>query len=160
MDDLHQLYQDILKHLISLCQTAMSPKELDQCIHTLPPAYSICHFKNGLSALSQISGNERKNMAKILLGCLIGAIPKQGLLAVKSILEFVYLDQYSMHDSDTLQYIEDTLITWEENCPLFLKTGICNDFNIPKFHSLLHYTDSIHLFGATDNYNKCLRGYI
>jgi hypothetical protein len=28
-----------------------------------------------------------------------------------------------------------------------------NHINIPKFHSLLHYIESIKLFGATDNYN-------
>ena len=87
------------------------------------------------------------------MGCLIGAIPKKGLLAVKSILDFVYLAQFSTHDSDTLKYIEDALITWEENRSFFLETGIRDDFNIPKFHSLLHYIDSIRLFGTTDNYN-------
>lgn len=152
-DVLHQLYQGILKHLISWCQIAMSPTELDRRIRTLPPAYGVRHFKNGISALSQISGTERKNMAKILLGCLIGAIPKKGLLAVKSILDFIYLAQYTTHDSDTLKYMEDALMTWEENRSFFLETSIRNDFNIPKFHSLLHYVDSIRLFGATDNYN-------
>ena len=152
-DILHQLYQGVLKHLITWCQTAMSTTELDRRIRTLPPAYGVRHFKNGISALSQISGAERKNMAKILLGCLIGAIPKKGLLAVKSILDFVYLAQYSTHDSDTLKYIEEALISWEENRVFFLDTGIRENFNIPKFHSLLHYIDSIRLFGATDNYN-------
>ena len=151
---LHQLYQGILKHLISWCQRVMSPAELDRHIRTLPPAYGIWHFKNGISTLSQISGTEHKNMAKILLGCLIGAISKKGLLAVKSILDFIYLAQYSTHDTDTLKYMEDALTTWEENRTFFLDdTGIRGDFNIPKFHSLLYYIDSIHLFGATDNYN-------
>ena len=62
-DVLHQLYQGVLKHLISWCQTAISPMELDRRIRTLPPAYGVHHFKNGISALSQISGTERKNMA-------------------------------------------------------------------------------------------------
>lgn len=152
-DVLHQLYQGVLKHLISWCQTAMSSTELDRRIRTLPQAYGVRHFKNGISALSQISGTERKNMAKVLLGCLIGAIPKKGVLAVKSILDFIYLAQYSTHDMDTLKYLEDALTTWEKNRNFFLETGIRDDFNIPKFHSLLHYIDSIRLFGATDNYN-------
>lgn len=52
-----------------------------------------------------------------------------------------------------MKYIEDALTTWEENRSFFLETGIRDNFNIPKFHSLLHYIDSIHLFGTTDNYN-------
>jgi len=48
------------------------------------------HFKNGISALSQISGSERKNMAKILLGCLIGIMPKEAIKAVTALLDFIY----------------------------------------------------------------------
>ena len=154
-DVLHQLHQGVLKHLISWCQRAMSQTELDRRIRSLPPSYGVRHFKNGISALSQISGSERKNMAKILLGCLRGALPKKGLLAVKSILDFIYLAQYSTHDNTTLQYMEDALSIWEENQGFFVEdTGIRNNLNIPKFHSLLHYIESIRLFGTTDNYNS------
>ncbi|KAF8873853.1 hypothetical protein CPB84DRAFT_1817951 [Gymnopilus junonius] len=74
-DILHQLYQGILKHLIAWCQSILTPEQLDEHIRCLPHGLRLRQFKNGLSALSQISGPERKNMAKILLGCLIGAIP-------------------------------------------------------------------------------------
>jgi hypothetical protein len=87
----------------------MSCEKLDHRICTLPPVYGLRHFKNGISALSQISGSKHKNMAKILLGCLVGALLKKGLLAVKSILDFIYLAQYSTHDNITLGYMEDAL---------------------------------------------------
>ena len=78
-DVLHQLYQGVLKHLLSWCNRAMAPEELDRRIRTLPVAHGLRHFKNGISALSQISGSERKNMAKILLGCLVGALQERPL---------------------------------------------------------------------------------
>lgn len=152
-DVLHQLYQGVLKHLISWCQRAIPPEELDRRISILPVAHGLRHFKNGISALSQISGSERKNMAKILLGCLVGVLPKKGLLAVKSILDFIYLAQYATHDKITLGYMEDALEMWEKNRSFFIQSGIRENFNIPKFHSLLHYIESIKLFGTTDNYN-------
>ena len=152
-DVLHQLYQGVLKHLLSWCSRAMAPEELDRRIRTLPRAHGLRHFKNGISALSQISGSERKNMAKILLGCLVGALPKKGLAAVRSVLDFIYLAQYSTHDKITLGYMEDALQTWEKNRSFFIQTGIRENFNIPKFHSLLHYVEAIKLFGTTDNYN-------
>jgi hypothetical protein len=74
-------------------------------------------------------------------------------LAVKSILDFIYLAQYGTHNNITLGYMEDALQAWETNRSFFIQTGICEDFNIPKFHSLLHYMESIKLFGTTDNYN-------
>lgn len=152
-DVLHQLYQGVFKHLIHWCQTLMTKDELDERIRTLPPSYGIRHFKNGISSLSQISGPERKAMAKILLGCLIGKMPAQGIRACRALLDFIYLAQYTTHDDHTLQYMQDALNLFHANRQYFITTGIRVDFNIPKFHSLLHYITSIQYFGTTDNYN-------
>jgi hypothetical protein len=129
-DVLHQLYQGVLKHLINWCKRAMLPAELDHHIHTLPPAYGVHHFKNGIGSLSQISGLDQKNMAKVLLGCLVGAFPKKGLLAVKSILNFIYLAQYTTYDRDTLQYMENALSIWRENRSFFIEDTGCYKFSL------------------------------
>jgi hypothetical protein len=92
-------------------------------------------------------------MAKILLGCLVGSMPKTGILAVSALLDFIYLAQYTTHDSITLGYLQDTLNQFHQYRNYFLEIGVREDFNIPKFHSLLHYIDSIKVFGTTDNYN-------
>lgn len=152
-DVLHQLYQGVLKHLVSWCQRIMTPQELDHRIRTLPPAYGVRHFKNGISALSQISGSERKHMAKILLGCLIGAIPNRGVRACRALLDFIYLAQYPTHDTSTLGYLEDALQTFHRYKTYFIDTGVRDHLHIPKFHSLLHYARSIKLLGTSDNYN-------
>jgi hypothetical protein len=68
-------------------------------------------------------------------------------------LDFIYLAQYPAHDSDTLQYLQEALDRFHKNREYFIITGIRKDFNIPKFHSLLHYIEAIELFGTTDNYN-------
>jgi hypothetical protein len=93
-DVLHQLYQGVFKHLVGWCQSLMTPDELDARIRVLPPAFGVRHFSKGISPLSQISGSERKAMARILLGCLIGRLPAQGITACRSILDFIYLAQY------------------------------------------------------------------
>ena len=152
-DVLHQLHQGVLKHLISWIQDTMTKEELDRRIQCLPRAYGVRHFKSGFSVLAQISGPERKNMAKILLGCLIGKIPSRGLKACQAILDFLYLAQYTSHDDVTLQYMEDALMKWKQNRDYFLKEDVREHFNIPKFHSLLHYVQVIRRFGVTDNYN-------
>lgn len=152
-DVLHQLYQGVIKHLIEWCQRAMTEAELDQRIRCLPPAYGVRHFKNGISALSQISGTERKNMAKILLGCLVGVLPRQAITATRALLDFIYLAQYSTHDNTTLGYMTDALKLFHANRQYFIDVRIRDDFNIPKFHSLIHYVRSIQFFGTTDNYN-------
>lgn len=153
-DVLHQLYQGVLKHLIAWCQDILSEVEMDRRIRCLPAAYGVRHFKNGISVLSQISGAERKNMGKILLGCLVGsAMPRAALTAVRAILDFIYLAQYTLHDGDTLSYMDHALETWHSNKDSFIQIGVHEDLNIPKFHSLQHYGESIRFFGTTDNYN-------
>ena len=152
-DVLHQLYQGVFKHLVSWCQKILTPQELDRRIRALPPAYGLRQFKNGIFAMSQISGTERKNMVKILLGCLVGCMPTQGIAAVTALLDFIHLAQYTAHDSITLGYLKDALNRFHENREYFIFTGVRENFNIPKFHSLLHYIEAIELFGTTDNYN-------
>ncbi|KAH9921594.1 uncharacterized protein B0H18DRAFT_880069 [Fomitopsis serialis] len=152
-DVLHQLYQGIFKHLVSWCEDLLGPDELDSRLRCLPPAFGIRHFKQGISSLAQVSGKERKDMARILLGCLIGKISKPVMLAFRSLLDFIYLAQYPTHDDATLQYLTEALKTFHKHKDVLVKLGIRDHLNIPKLHSLLHYVESIRLFGTTDNYN-------
>ncbi|EPS93265.1 hypothetical protein FOMPIDRAFT_1082283, partial [Fomitopsis schrenkii] len=88
-DVLHQLYQGVFKHLISWCQDLLSPEELDNRLRCLPLAHGVRHFKNSISNLSQISGKERKEMACVLLACLIGKVSQETMLTFRSLLDFI-----------------------------------------------------------------------
>ncbi|KIK52511.1 hypothetical protein GYMLUDRAFT_123806, partial [Collybiopsis luxurians FD-317 M1] len=150
---LHQLYQGVFKHLISWVQAVMTEEGFDSQVLSLPPAFGVRHFKNGISGLSQVSGPERKSLAKIFLVCLAGRVDPKCIIACCSILDFIHLAQYPSHDGTALGYMTTALQSWHDNQDFFLTSGIQVDFNIPKFHSLLHYTLSIRLCGTTDNYN-------
>ena len=71
VDVLHQLYQGIIKYLLTWCSSLMSKSELDWCLQALPQCFDVHHFKCSWSKLTQVSGSERKHMACILLGCLV-----------------------------------------------------------------------------------------
>ena len=131
----------------------MDPNELDARIRSLPPAYGVQHFKNGISAMSQISGKERKDMARILLACLVGKVPRGVILTYRALLDFIYISQYPTHDDVTLGYLQDSLDLYHKHKSVLVNLGVRDHLNIPKFHSLLHYIDAIKQFGATDNYN-------
>lgn len=153
-DILHQLYQGVFKHLIEWCQLIVGEKVLDQRIRALPRGFGLRRFKNGISALAQISGSERKNMAKILLGCIHDLLPVKGVQAVKGMLDFIYLAQYPTHDDDTLGYLKDALDLFHAYKAYFTDdVGVRKHLNLPKLHSLVHYEESIRLFGTTDNFN-------
>ncbi|THU92858.1 hypothetical protein K435DRAFT_820394 [Dendrothele bispora CBS 962.96] len=152
-DALHQLYQGVLVHIINWVQKTMSKDELDRRAQCLPPTYGVRHFRNGITSLKQVSGSERKNIGKILLACLGPDIHPNAVAACKALLDFIYLALYGSHDEETLTYMEEALNDWHKSRSYFLEAGIRDDLNIPKFHSLLHYIDSIRKFGTIDNYN-------
>jgi hypothetical protein len=152
-DILHQCYQGVFKHLLGWVQDIVGEDELDQRLQALPKTCGVRHFKNGISGFSQITGTEHKHIARVLLASLVGKVSQKGIIACRSLLHFIHLAQYPSHDQETLGYMDTELKTWQENRSYFIKKGARADFNIPKFHSLVHYVDSIRWLGTTDNYN-------
>jgi hypothetical protein len=158
-DVLHQLYQGVMKHLMSWVTTAFGEKELDARCKSLPPNHNIRSFSKGITSLSRVTGKEHADMCRILLGLVVdlklpnGTSPIPLIRAIRSLLDFLYLSQYPLHTSKTLQLLHGSLQKFHENKHIFIELGIRNNFNLPKLHSLLHYVHSIKTFGTTDNYN-------
>ena len=60
-------------------------------------------------------------------------MPLKGISAVTTLLDFIYIAQYSTHDSITLGYMQDALDQFHKSCDYFIATLVQEDFNIPKF---------------------------
>lgn len=152
-DILHQLYSGVFAHMLKWCKDCMHKGELDERVKRLPPSHGIHYFHKGLSVLANATGSERKQIAKILLGCIIGDVPKEVIQLCCALLNFIYLAQYSSHSKETLGYMRQALEDFHKHKEVIIRLGIREDFYLPKLHSLIHYVTSIMLFGATDNYN-------
>lgn len=158
-DLLHQLYQGVVKHLVQWLQDTCGPDELDAQCRRLPPNHSLRHFAKGISKLSRVTGKEHQDIARILLGLIIG-IPLPGrvssaplIRATRAMLDVLYLAQYPTHTTDTLRLLKQALTAFHANKHIFITLGIRDNFHFPKLHSLDHYLRSIELFGTTDNYD-------
>ena len=158
-DILHQLHQGVVKHPIGWLRAACGDSLIDKCVQQLPPNHSIRIFNKGITSLSRVSGTEHRQISSFLLGILIdirlpdGASPNPLIRVTQAILDFLYLAQYPVHTSKTLDTLEHALDDFHSNKHIFDILGIRNDFNIPKLHFLIHYPHAIKLFGTTDNYN-------
>jgi hypothetical protein len=75
------------------------------------------------------------------------------MLTYRSLLDFIHLAQYPSHDDTTLGYMKTALDMFHKYKNVLVQLGIREHLDIPKFHSLLHYEESIRWFGTTDNYN-------
>lgn len=158
-DILHQLYQGILKHLISWVTRACGPLEIDARCRRLPPNHNIRHFLKGITSLSRVTGQEHDQMSRILLGLVVecplpGGLSNTRLVrAVRALLDFFYLAQYPIHTDETLDLLDDALEHFHDNKSIYIDLGIRDSFNIPKLHFARHYTMYIRLYGTLDNCN-------
>ncbi|KAJ7588269.1 hypothetical protein C8J56DRAFT_1004496 [Mycena floridula] len=137
-DVLHQLYQGVIKHLLAWLIKIYTEEEIDAQCRRLPPNHNIRLFMNGVSKLSRVSGTEHDQI---------------------SILGFLYLAQYPVHTTETLESLNQALQRFHDNKQVFIDLGICDDFTIPKLHFMVHYVCSIMLFGTTDNFNMEYTGH-
>ena len=158
-DILHQLHQGVMKHLMTWVTTAFNKNDLDSRCRCLPPNFSIRSFTKGITSLSRLTGKEHADMCRIILGLIIdmnlpdGTSPIPLIRSTRALLDFLYLAQYPVHTSETLELLHQSLHDFHANKHIFVELGIREDFSLPKLHSLVHYINSIELFGTTDNYN-------
>lgn len=68
--------------------------------------------------------------------------------AVAAFTEFCYLARRSVFTDDTIKQLEDALALFHQYREIFRTTGVRQDFNPPRQHSLVHYPRHIREFGA------------
>ena len=157
-DILHQIHQGVARHLLRWLASLGAEEINARCSH-LPLNHNARHFQKGIIGLSRLSGQEHKDISRIVLGVVVD-LPLSGrqssarlTCAVRALLDFMYLAQYSVQTTATLNALKDALCRFHEEKDIFVELGVREHFNIPKFHSLAHYQRSITLFGSADNYN-------
>ncbi|KAL1698916.1 hypothetical protein EV121DRAFT_284470 [Schizophyllum commune] len=164
-DVLHQLYQGVVKHLLSWLVDAYGPAEMDARCRRLPPNHNLRLFMSGISSLTHLTGQTHDEICRSLLGLIIDApvhqpegvrVVRAGpriVSAVRGILDFVYLAQYPVHSSESLLLLNDALESFHDNKSVFVELKIRTSFNLPKLHFAMHYAAQIKEFGTTDNFN-------
>ncbi|KAJ3575317.1 hypothetical protein NP233_g1175 [Leucocoprinus birnbaumii] len=158
-DNLHQLYQGVIKHVLSWIREACGSAKIDTRCRRLPMSHSVRLFMKGVSHLVRVTGTEHDQICRFMLGLIADIQLPNGfsntrfIKAIRAILDFVYLAKYPVHTSETLQQLDNALSDFHLNAGIFIDLGIRKNFDFPKLHFCGHYHYLIELFGTTDNYN-------
>ncbi|KAH9035984.1 hypothetical protein EDB83DRAFT_2228801 [Lactarius deliciosus] len=121
--------------------------QIDAWCQSLPPNHHIKTFSNGITILSHVSGQEHKEMCRILLGLIVDLplpsrqVTSRIVRSVHALLDFLYLAQLPSQTTDTITQLDEALAQFHSNKAVFVDLGVRKHFNIPKFHSLMHYSD-------------------
>ncbi|QRV73615.1 plasma membrane ATPase 4 [Ceratobasidium sp. AG-Ba] len=156
-DLLHQVHKGVMKdHLTRWVTEILGKQIMDERHSTMPEFHGMRHFKNGITGVSQWTGRELKEMAKILLS-VVSDQDEEVVAAARALLDFMYLAHSSSLTNTELDGMERCLRTFHRNKSVFEPLGALQTkqafHGIPKLHMIQHYVGLIRMLGTPDGYN-------
>ncbi|KAI6030167.1 hypothetical protein EDC04DRAFT_2869016 [Pisolithus marmoratus] len=132
---LHQIHKGVFHdHLLQWCVSIVGEKEVDA-------HFQVMSQYPRISTVSQWTSTEHKEMQRIFMGLLSGAVDDCILFVCQQ------------HMDLSLKAMEDSLKTFHDHKHIIVELQICEGFNILKIHTLQHYVSLIQALRSAGGYN-------
>ena len=77
---------------------------------------------------------------QVYLPAIEGYVPDEMVKALQAFLDFCYIVQRDIHDTQSLEALEDTLDRFHTHREIFQTSGVRpSGFNLPRSHAAVHY---------------------
>lgn len=160
-DALHAWHKFFFDHVIKWCINLLGGAELDRRMAALQRCVGVRHWPNGISKLKQCTGREHRDLEKIIVPIIAGAVSDNVMRAIRSIVEFIfhaqniYLFEDQKHAMDEswreFHHFKDALILAGGRLG---KNGPIPHFNIPKLEGMGRVTYNASQMGAPYQYTS------
>ena len=83
------------------------------------------------------------------LPAIQGYVPDEMVKALQAFLNFCYIVRHDVHDTESLEALQDALNWFHKHCEILQTSSVCpNSFDPPQSHAVVHYMCLIRAFGA------------
>lgn len=153
-DILHGIHKFFWDHPIVWLKELIGEAELDVRFK-VQPGIEDCVFDKGLSILSQVTGDEHREVQKTVLPAILGHshVFPDVAHCVRALLDFSYIVQYPVLTETDLLNLQRCLDVFEKKQDIFLRIGARSkaDFKIPKVHALSRFIRDVRASGSPMN---------
>ncbi|KAF7985012.1 hypothetical protein HWV62_10006 [Athelia sp. TMB] len=160
-DALHAWHKFYFDHVVSWATNMVGGPELDRRLASLQPHVGVRHWPNGVSTLKQLTGREHRDLEKILVPCIAGAVTSHVLRASRAMTEFIIQAQGVLIYEEQNKSIDIALHEFHYFKNSIIKqggrkgaNGPIPHFNIPKLEGMGMVTRSVRYMGAPYQYTS------
>ena len=144
-EPLHHWHKQFWDHNMKWLIHVLGTDELNFRFSTLQPIIRFKQFKDGVSALKQVTGQTHRDIECYIVGLVAGKAPPSFVIAIRALMDFRYLAQSRLLNDNSLSKLSASLKLFHEHKQTILDIGAhvgkgnkwLDHFQIPKLE-LMH----------------------
>lgn len=160
-DALHGWHKFFFDHIVQWAINMVGGPELDRRMAALQPLVGVRHWPKGVSKLKQLTGKEHRDLEKIIVPCIAGAVPPQVLISIRAMNDFIFHAQGLLIYEEQAAGIAIALHEFHHYKVAIIKAGgrmgkhgPILHFNIPKLETMAKVPSSLPRLGAPYQYTS------